>query len=524
MKKTIALLLCLMMLGTLLMASCNDTPDTESSGGTASTPLGTSEATSGGEPSEGETSNGWVDGIVGYLGDGKWGREMPEFKWDRDTFNVLVYNNVKQTTYYSEEIEPNLYETTDSIISEAVGMRNDIIFDRYGVEIKAVLCDDVNATLMQQINAGGNDCADAAMPFLQNCTTLAQNGNLYDLREFEKGGYIDLSMPWWEKNATESFSVANKVYFCIGDMSIMQKIVSSAVMFNKDMLAEKYPDLNLYEEVRNKTWTLDKMISISREYTYESDDEDGLTWMDTWGYGGTYGNVISLYHAAGRKLISKNDDDEPMLVLGSSEKDVTLIQDLLGKLEEKNTWVLHAEEMGDDMWNKCVQIFGEGRQLFRSTAFSAVKKVRPFDVNFGLVPYPLVDENQDEYYTSCSAAWAYGTVIPLSAPDPEFSAFMLDVMSAVSKGDNAAGLTRAYIEVVLKGKDLQADEEACEILDDYIFNNIIYDLGIIYKFGIDTMLYDMVGKGSTDIVSELDSNKDSIQAKIDDVITIFNDR
>ncbi len=521
MKKTIALLLCLMMLGTMFMASCNDNSDTESSDSSAAA----SEPVSNVEQSEAEvSSNGWVDNIVGYLGDGNWGREMPEFKWDRDTFKVLVYNNVTQTTYYSEEIEPNLYDTTDSIISDAVGRRNDIIFERYGVNIKAELCDDVNVTLMQQLQTGGPDCADAAMPFLHNCTVLAQNGYLYDLREFEKDGYIDLSMPWWESNATESFSVADKVYFCIGDMSIMQKIVSSAVMFNKDMLAQKYPDMNLYEEVKNKTWTLDKMMSISREYTYESDDDDGLTWLDTWGYGGTYGNIISLYHAAGRKLISKNADDEPMLAIGSSETDVTLIQDLLGKLEEKNTWVLHAEEMGDDMWNKCVKIFGEGRQLFRSTAFSAVKKVRAYDVNFGLVPYPLVDENQDDYYTSCSAKWAYGTVIPLSAPEPEFSAFMLDVMSAVSKGDNASGLTRAYIEVVLKGKDLQADEEACEILDDYIFNNIIYDLGIIYDFGIDTMLNNLVSNGSTDIVSALDSNRDSIQAKIDDVITIYNDR
>ena len=60
---------------------------------------------------------------------------------------------------------------------------------------------------------------------------------------------------------------------------------------------------------------------------------------------------------------------------------------------------------------------------------------------------------------------------------------MLDVMSAVSKGENASGLTRAYIEVVIKGKDLKADEEACEILDEYVFNNIIYDLGLLYGGG-----------------------------------------
>ena len=518
MKKTIALLLCLLSVSTAFFTACNDSDNTSSAADDKST-ASSAASESSSDVSE-ETSGGWVDGIVGYLGEGNWGREMPEFKWDRDTFTVMVYNNTRQDTYFSEEIEPNLYDTTDAIISDAVGLRNDIIRERYGVEIKAMLVDDVYTTLSQQVQAGGDDIADAAMPFLNACSTMAQAGQLYDLREFEDGGYIDLSMPWWEQNAIDSLSVANKVYFAIGDMSIMQKIVSSAIMFNKDMLALKYPELNLYQEVKDKKWTLDRLVSISKEYTYESDNEDGMTWLDTWGYGGTYGNVISFYSAAGEKLITKDSNDIPTLAVGTTEKSVKILQNILTLLEEKDTWILHAEDMGDVKWNKCVKIFGEGRNLFRSTAFSAIKKVRVYDVNFGLIPYPLVDENQDEYYTPCSAKYAYGAVIPLSAPDPEFSAFMLDVMSAVSKGENASGLTRAYIEVVIKGKDLKADEEACEILDEYVFNNIIYDLGLLYG-GADAVLTGLVSSKSIDVISALDASRDSIQSKIDEVVALY---
>ena len=242
MKKTIALLLCLLSVSTAFFTACNDSDNTSSAADDKST-ASSAASESSSDVSE-ETSGGWVDGIVGYLGEGNWGREMPEFKWDRDTFTVMVYNNTRQDTYFSEEIEPNLYDTTDAIISDAVGLRNDIIRERYGVEIKAMLVDDVYTTLSQQVQAGGDDIADAAMPFLNACSTMAQAGQLYDLREFEDGGYIDLSMPWWEQNAIDSLSVANKVYFAIGDMSIMQKIVSSAIMFNKDMLALKYPELD----------------------------------------------------------------------------------------------------------------------------------------------------------------------------------------------------------------------------------------------------------------------------------------
>ena len=182
MKKTIALLLCLLSVSTAFFTACNDSDNTSSAADDKST-ASSAASESSSDVSE-ETSGGWVDGIVGYLGEGNWGREMPEFKWDRDTFTVMVYNNTRQDTYFSEEIEPNLYDTTDAIISDAVGLRNDIIRERYGVEIKAMLVDDVYTTLSQQVQAGGDDIADAAMPFLTACSTMAQAGQLYDLREF----------------------------------------------------------------------------------------------------------------------------------------------------------------------------------------------------------------------------------------------------------------------------------------------------------------------------------------------------
>ena len=43
---------------------------------------------------------------------------MPEFKWEGEEyneFNVLIYSNEAQTTYYCEDVEPNLYDTTDEI-------------------------------------------------------------------------------------------------------------------------------------------------------------------------------------------------------------------------------------------------------------------------------------------------------------------------------------------------------------------------------------------------------------------------
>ena len=76
---------------------------------------------------------------------------------------MLVYNNTIQTTYYSEEIEPDMYDTTDSTLNEAVKERNNYVSEQLGVEIKAVPVDNVGETLQNAITAGEGDF-DIAMP------------------------------------------------------------------------------------------------------------------------------------------------------------------------------------------------------------------------------------------------------------------------------------------------------------------------------------------------------------------------
>jgi len=525
MKKALATLLCLLMVGTAGLAACNDTSDDTSSAPSSQSSVTSETPDNSQDEGSAEESGGWVDGIVGYLGNGKWGREMPTFEWeDKDTFTVMVYNDSKQKTYYSEEIEPDLYETTDDVISEAVTKRNREIEEKYGVTIKARPVEDVYTSLTAELQAADPDNCDAAMPFVPACATLALGGQLYDLKTFESDGYIDLSMPWWDQNANESFSIADKVYFSISDMSIMQKIVSFCVMFNKDLLAQKHPELNLYDEVRNKTWTMDKMYELSKEFTYDSDGVDGMSPDDNWGLVTANNDVLWFYLSSGARLVTKDSEDSPILSLGVDERSINIAQKALTLLEEKNNWCIHAEDIPaeQDRWNKVLDIIGENKGLFRATAFSAVKKVRAYDANFGLVPFPTFDETQDNYYTPCNVGYAYGIVIPLSAPDADYSAYMLDVISATSKGENAAGLTRAYTEVVLKGKDL--DEESSEMLDDYIFANIVYDLGIVYDFGVSSVITDLMKDGTADIISSLDSKRDSILAKIEEIVDTYTEQ
>lgn len=105
----------------------------------------------------------------------------------RTEVRVLVYDNTVQTTYYSEEIEPDMYSTTDSTLNEAVRERNNYVLQQLGIEIKAVPVEDVGATVNTELTAGTGDF-DIAMPFLGACASLAQTNSFYDLKQFEEKG------------------------------------------------------------------------------------------------------------------------------------------------------------------------------------------------------------------------------------------------------------------------------------------------------------------------------------------------
>ncbi len=496
-KRLFSLLICVLMLAsTALLVACDDGNTTD-------------------ESSQVSTGEAKGDTIESY------GVTMPEFKWQGDDykeFNVLIYSNEIQNTYFCEDVEPNLYDTTDASLNEAVTRRNDEILTKYGVTVKGTAVADVAADLREDITSDLR-VYDAALPFMSAAATLAQEGYLWDLNEFNE--YLHFDQPWWDQSACESLSIGNKLYFTTGDISIMPKIVSTAVTFNKEMLKSNFPDVDLYQMVKDKTWTFDKMIEMSREVTADTDGTAGMSYNDTWGMSSSWGDVSAFFIAGGKNYIQKDSNDLPIISFNDTAS-TTLIQKILQDLQLKDEWVFHCNTVNDgsDIWVISLDVFGQNRALFRTSAFSAIKKLRAYDdaQEFGIVPFPLMTAEQDEYYTYCSARFAYAAVIPtsLSREEAEFSAYMLEVMAF----GGMKHITPAYYETTLKYRDLR-DNESGEMLD-LVFDNVVYDLGIIYDFGeIGGMISTLMSENSTNIVSSFEAKEELIQTKIDECIESY---
>ena len=492
MKKLLALMLVL-VLALSLLAACgkNDEPDASS------------EAVSADESKTEQDPNAqWKDA------DGNWVPKQPVRDLSGETFTIIVKGGTG--TYQSDDF------TTDGtlygdLLNTAVNDRNNKVEEIYKIELNVVKSDSINADIRADLDSSLGEY-DAIMPNMTFLSTLASEENLYDLTQIEG---FDVNAPWYDKNATKAFSIGNAVYFTTGDLTILSKVNAPSILFNKEMAAD-YQLENLYDLVREKKWTYDKMVELGKKVASVTNEDP---FQNNYGMLTSYGDAMVMFGASGELIVDKDDADLPMLKFGSTERSLTMAQKVLTTLAEGDNWLVFAQDpaFSADVWVISLKIFSEGHALFRPSYFSATTKLRKqSDITFGILPHPLMDSTQTEYVSYSGTGETAGIAIPISAKDPEFSAYMIDAYSAWAKNY----VTHAYYDVILYQRDAR-DNESEEMLD-IIFSNIVYDMGECFDFGkIKEKFYELAKDRSTDITSAYGAIKGVLESDVEELRETF---
>ena len=105
-------------------------------------------------------------------------------------------------------------------------------------------------------------------------------------------------------------------------------------------------------------------------------------------------------------------------------------------------------------------MFSNGQGLFQFNEFHSISHMRQMEADFGILPVPLYDESQTNYFHSINPHVAAMYCIPKDVKDIEFSVVVSNALAAESKNI----LTPAYNEVYLKTKGAR-DNESEAILD-----------------------------------------------------------
>ena len=246
-------------------------------------------------------------------------------------------------------------------------------------------------------------------------------------------------------------------------------------MFNKD-IAEDNGLENIYELVNNKEWTFQKMYDMAKVAVKDLNGNSKMEHdQDVLGTATTGNSSYCMMYAAGIVITAKNENDVPEYVL-DVERAVDVIPLSYSIIGDKNM-ALNMNTAGGstDVVENGKTCFGNGHALFFQECMQCVIRLRSYDVEFGVVPFPMYNEAQGEYYSHMNEVGGMVSV-PTSVvgDDLEQIGAVIETMAAYSVDT----LTPAYYEISLISKSTR-DEESRPMID-LILANRIYDLGYVF--------------------------------------------
>ena len=483
-KRAISSLLLAAML-TMLVACGNETV---SDGG------GNSETTSGGAS---DTETAAVEKA-----------DIPEDKYEGYEFRMLG-KEVSATSTVNEFFAES--ETGDTL-NDAIYQRNRMVEERFGVTMKFIGSNSRMSDLSQAVLAG-DDAYDIMLDTTQSIGSAISNHYVHSINDLQ---YIDISKSWWNTSLIEDSAIGGDSYFLMGDISYSWRDSAWVLCFNKRLYNE-YGLEEPYNMVREGRWTLDVLEEHCRDITKDLNGDSKLDKDDQWGMLSSKTAGMGLVTGAGIMTVSTAKDGSLEYTL-DSERNVNILG-RIRQLMTNNDLQIRAEDLtgSSDIWADIINIFRNGRALYRISIMSDVIGLRDMNDDFGILPLPKYDENQEQYYTTYQAWNGGAIVVPVTITDTARTSAIIEYMGSVSKDT----ITNAYYNVNLQGK-VARDDDSAEMLD-IIFNSMTTDIGLAFQLGtVRSTLTTIINSDSDVTVSTLASAKDSMVAALEEFETATN--
>ncbi len=371
-------------------------------------------------------------------------------------FNFLVREDQE------DRLAPELgdEEATGDVLNEAVVYRDAAVENKYNININHILIaggwlDQVSYinTLSQSIMAGDGDydLIDGAALIIGACYA---NNSFYNLLEVPE---LQLDSPWWSPVAKNSLTVNDKLYAMAGDISTSIWEYMYVYMFSKPLLAA-FDLEDPYQLVRDGKWTFEKMAEMSKGIYLDLNQDNRVDEGDRFGV--LYPNDTHLHaHHSSFDIVFTQPTEDGMVELNLvTEKAVDACNMMRDFIFDNDDVLLGHKVPFPAGWETGASKFANNEALFYATRMFVATDLRNMEADFGILPYPKYDEEQDMYYSVCAEDRTMLT-IPVDVKDVSFSGTITEALTVAGH----EMVIPVYQDKVLKVKNLR-DEESYEMI------------------------------------------------------------
>ncbi len=210
---------------------------------------------------------------------------------------------------------------------------------------------------------------------------------------------------------------------------------------------------------------------------------------DMFGLLSDSGMMFLFYFTCGNNFVTLDDRGEPFFTV-ESERTFDSCDWLVDFFNDTDT-MLWASKCSNT-WTTLDKVFMENRNLFRPGSIYDIIYYRNMEHDFGILPYPLFDEGQEDYYHLIASHVCPGLSVPTTNTKLDMTTYLLEALAYESRDT----VTEAYYDLNLYTK-MARDNESGDMLD-IIFSTKRYDLGFVFDWGgLKTSLEGLVTGGKS---------------------------
>lgn len=400
-------------------------------------------------------------------------------------------------------------ELTGDVLNDAVYNRNMNVEDRFNAKIvHNVGAEEQLAMDIKNSVLAGNDEYDLYMGHTMYTGKYAVQGIFRNAKELN----IDFSKPWYPQVAVGNLTINNKMFLIPSDICLSLSSNTYCYFFNKDLIADNGME-DPYTVVNEGRWTIDYLLQNVAS-VYQDLNGDGVVGNgDLYGFSGEKTNsTVAYLYSFDLDVMEMSQTGEITLLFGTSERSVDAIEKLKTLLYgSQGSYNVTTDTIGyQDTFISQSAIFvtgvlGESVTVYREDC----------DFDYGIIPYPKYNEEQDSYYTVAGGSYS-SSAIPLTAMRDELVGTMFAALSA----ETWKTVQPQYYDVVLKYKG--ARDEASIAMIDLVLNGRSLDFSFVYD-AFNGFVYKTaeILKGSTALPTYVAQKENTVMSHYEKVRDMF---
>lgn len=436
---------------------------------------------------------------------------LPDVKYDSD-FHVLC-------TIQTGSAPENFYDVTEEssdTVASAVYRRNLAVEERYLI------------TLIYHALEGNRGGANA---FATEIRTSAESGSGYDLiigqnyyvlptategylQNLLDSDYFHWDEVWYNASINEHGIINNNLYGASGTYIMSQISYAMAIFFNKDFFDAGQHAYDLYELARNHEWTYEVLYELSADYYTDEGTLGIVDDQDVFGYVYNSHGVENSILASDCPIVYTNSDGTLTIDDYYSTHLIKVFNDYYSFFNES----AGTRRFADDFTP--TEQLGGGKALFANSRIGMMivcDEMRNSDYRIGVLPMPMYDTAQRDYYTG-TMRWEL-FYIPINA-DLEKSSIVLEYLNYTSE---KYVLPAYWDNAIFQKADEAKDAEMLELVRSSLYYDFAsffgFAMGGIYGGPVDTGgVKKLIEDGNPGLSSWWSANRETFRQALADVL------